>query len=117
MFTLIDCLGNEIKIPKGNPHLWEMKDTELKVISKDGVEYKNVNFNTEKAKDMIREKRKKLLEAVDDKSKVLFWGKQTADDAASWKIYRQALLDITKNLNTVDDFINLQWPKKPQNGG
>ena len=66
MFKVIDCLGNERNIPKGNPHLWAMKPTDEKVIGEDGTEYVNKDQNIELCNEIIGEARKNAYRAQTD---------------------------------------------------
>ena len=57
-------------------------------------------------KDLLRAKRKPLLEESDWQIHKL---EDAGGDASAWKTYRQALRDITK----ASDIYNVTWPTKP----
>lgn len=69
-------------------------------------------LGVESQKNVIRQKRIQLLAESD-------WtqGRDcnlSQEKIAAWAEYRQALRDITENINSVDDALSVTWPEKPQ---
>ena len=60
----------------------------------------------------LRQQRDGVLRTtVDPKSAEAFNKGDGAELSIEWKTYRQALLDITKNLDSNEDIV---WPDKPE---
>lgn len=73
-------------------------------------------YKTNKAMQLLREEREKLLIQSDWRDLPSYPG----TDQEEWRTYRQALRDLPNNsepqLNDAGELINIVWPEKP-NGG
>lgn len=109
MFKVINCLNEEIQIPKGNPHLWKMKETDIKVFGEDGKEYFNENIDEEKCLELIREKRNELLAETD-------WAmlpdiSLTDSVRSTYIVYRQELRDLPNKIKSEKDLFKIKFPR------
>tara|TARA_X000001036_G_scaffold108723_1_gene101891 strand:- start:1523 stop:1822 length:300 start_codon:yes stop_codon:yes gene_type:complete len=69
------------------------------------LQIEDANRNDERIKGSLRSRREPLLEEADwEINKKI----DNNEDATSWKVYRQALRDITSG-----DLNNPNWPTKP----
>lgn len=71
-----------------------------------------LSLQIESQKNLIRQRRNQLLSECD-------WtqGRDcnlSPEKFSQWSTYRQALRDITENINSVDDALEIVWPDKPQ---
>ena len=74
---------------------------------RDAEEASWVNGAVDRAMDVLRTTRTRLLEETD------YLGNSDVTMSSAWTTYRQALRDITSGVDSVDKAENVTWPTKP----
>jgi len=74
---------------------------------RDAEEASWVNGAVDRAMDVLRTTRTRLLEETD------YLGNSDVTMSDAWTTYRQALRDITSGVDSVDKADNVTWPTKP----
>ena len=83
----------------------EMTDAEEE--QRDAEEALWANGAVDRAMDVLRTTRTRLLEETD------YLGNSDVTMSDAWTTYRQALRDITSGVDSVDKADNVTWPTKP----
>lgn len=74
---------------------------------RDAEEASWVNGAVDRAMDVLRTTRTRLLEETD------YLGNSDVTMSSAWTTYRQALRDITSGVDNVEKAENVTWPTKP----
>lgn len=74
---------------------------------RDAEEASWVNGAVDRAMDVLRTTRTRLLEETD------YLGNSDVTMSSAWTTYRQALRDITSGVDSVEKAENVTWPTKP----
>jgi len=74
---------------------------------RDAEEASWVNGAVDRAMDVLRTTRTRLLEETD------YLGNSDVTMSDAWTTYRQALRDITSGVDSVEKAENVTWPTKP----
>ena len=74
---------------------------------RDAEEASWLNLAVDRAMDVLRTTRTRLLEETD------YLGNSDVTMSSAWTTYRQALRDITSGVDSVDKADNVTWPTKP----
>ena len=83
----------------------EMTDAEED--ARDAEEAAWANGAVDRAMDVLRTNRTRLLEETD------YLGNSDVTMSSAWTTYRQALRDITNGVDSVSKAENVTWPTKP----
>ena len=83
----------------------EMTDAEEE--QRDAEEALWANGAVDRAMDVLRTTRTRLLEETD------YLGNSDVTMSSAWTTYRQALRDITSGVDNVEKAENVTWPTKP----
>tara|TARA_B100000795_G_C22772888_1_gene428674 strand:- start:481 stop:771 length:291 start_codon:yes stop_codon:yes gene_type:complete len=74
---------------------------------RDAEEASWLNLAVDRAMDVLRTTRTRLLEETD------YLGNSDVTMSSAWTTYRQALRDITSGVDNVEKAENVTWPTKP----
>ena len=74
---------------------------------RDAEEASWLNLAVDRAMDVLRTTRTRLLEETD------YLGNSDVTMSSAWTTYRQALRDITSGVDSVEKAENVTWPTKP----
>ena len=74
---------------------------------RDAEEASWLNLAVDRAMDVLRTTRTRLLEETD------YLGNSDVTMSDAWTTYRQALRDITSGVDSVEKAENVTWPTKP----
>ena len=81
--------------------------TDAEEDARDAEEAAWANGAVDRAMDVLRTNRTRLLEETD------YLGNSDVTMSSAWTTYRQALRDITSGVDSVDKAENVTWPTKP----
>ena len=81
--------------------------TDAEEDARDAEEAAWANGAVDRAMDVLRTNRTRLLEETD------YLGNSDVTMSSAWTTYRQALRDITNGVDTVEKAENVTWPTKP----
>ena len=81
--------------------------TDAEETARDVEEAAWANEAVDRAMDVLRTTRTRLLEETD------YLGNSDVTMSSAWKTYRQSLRDITSGVDTVEKAENVTWPTKP----
>lgn len=81
--------------------------TDAEETARDVEEAAWANEAVDRAMDVLRTTRTRLLEETD------YLGNSDVTMSSAWTTYRQALRDITSGVDSVDKAENVTWPTKP----
>ena len=81
--------------------------TDAEEDARDAEEASWANGSVDRAMDVLRTNRTRLLEETD------YLGNSDVTMSSAWTTYRQALRDITSGVDSVDKAENVTWPTKP----
>jgi|TARA_B110000438_G_C15407693_1_gene476162 hypothetical protein len=81
--------------------------TDAEEDARDAEEAAWANGAVDRAMDVLRTNRTRLLEETD------YLGNSDVTMSSAWTTYRQALRDITNGVDSVSKAENVTWPTKP----